>query len=249
MPNYKPRKRNLYQPNQPQAFKLSRSKIDLFTQCPRCFYLDVKNGLKRPSGPPFLLNSAVDQLLKQEFDTHRVKGKKHPLMETYGIDALPAEHQDLDKWRHNFTGIQYHHPKTNFLLYGALDDLWINPKGEYHVVDYKATAKNQPAETHQDLWPGFLKQIEIYQWLLKKLGHQVSPTGYFVNCNGKKDLKAFDKKLEFDVTIIPCKGRTDWVEPVIIDIKKTLDQNQLPSPGEGCDFCEYRKLVYVKEKI
>jgi hypothetical protein len=49
-------------------WKLSRSKIDLFLECPRCFYLDNKLGLKRPPGYPFALNSAVDLLLKKEFD-------------------------------------------------------------------------------------------------------------------------------------------------------------------------------------
>jgi len=112
-----------YFPNSKQPFKLSRTKLDLFVECPRCFYLDQRLGLKRPSGPPFLLNSAVDHLLKQEFDIYRANGTKHPLLEKYGVDAIPIPHDELEKWRHNFTGIQYHHKKTNFLLYGAIDDL------------------------------------------------------------------------------------------------------------------------------
>ncbi len=54
-----------------EAFPLSRSKIDLFLQCPRCIYLDRKLGISQPSGAPFTLNNAVDVLLKKEFDTHR----------------------------------------------------------------------------------------------------------------------------------------------------------------------------------
>ena len=53
-------------------WKLSRSKIDLFVECPRCFYLDNKLGIKRVQFPAFLLNSAVDALFKKEFDIHRV---------------------------------------------------------------------------------------------------------------------------------------------------------------------------------
>ena len=51
--------------------KISRSKIDLFLECPRCFYLDVVKKIKRPPGFPFNLNNAVDMLLKKEFDRHR----------------------------------------------------------------------------------------------------------------------------------------------------------------------------------
>ena len=69
-------------------WKLSRSKIDLFCECPRCFYLDNKLGVKRPPGFPFNLNSAVDALLKKEFDVHRKAKTRHPLMEEYKINEL-----------------------------------------------------------------------------------------------------------------------------------------------------------------
>ena len=58
------RTRNLFDPNSEKPFKLSRSKIDLFWECPRCFYFDRRLGVGRPPGFPFALNSAVDHLLK-----------------------------------------------------------------------------------------------------------------------------------------------------------------------------------------
>jgi hypothetical protein len=61
------RKSNLYDKNSTQTFRLSRSKIDMFINCPRCFYLDRKLGVAQPPGYPFSLNSAVDKLLKKEF--------------------------------------------------------------------------------------------------------------------------------------------------------------------------------------
>ena len=82
------RTRNLYDKNSKELFRLSRSKIDLFLNCPRCFYLDRKLGVAQPPGYPFSLNSAVDKLLKKEFDIHRVNGTAHPLMKTYGLDAI-----------------------------------------------------------------------------------------------------------------------------------------------------------------
>ena len=61
----------MYVPNSREPFKLSQSKIDLFLECPRCFYLDRRLGVGRPPGFPFALNAAVDTLLKQEFDIYR----------------------------------------------------------------------------------------------------------------------------------------------------------------------------------
>ena len=78
---------------------LSRSKIDLFMQCGRCFYHDNKLGTARPPGFPFNLNSAVDSLLKKELDVHRANGTAHPLAKAYGLDAIPFVHEKMDEWR------------------------------------------------------------------------------------------------------------------------------------------------------
>ncbi|MCM8779807.1 MAG: hypothetical protein NC914_01480 [Candidatus Omnitrophica bacterium] len=117
------RSRNLYQPSAPEPFKLSRSKLELYMQCPRCFYLDRRLGIGRPSGPPFTLNKAVDKLFKKEFDLLRKSGQAHPLMKKYGIDAAPAKHEMLDEWRENFKGVRYLHKDTNLIITGAIDDL------------------------------------------------------------------------------------------------------------------------------
>ncbi|MBM3384555.1 MAG: hypothetical protein FJY40_05405 [Betaproteobacteria bacterium] len=52
--------KNLFGPASPKPFALSRSKEDLFIECPRCFYLDRRLGIGRPAGFPFNFNSAVD---------------------------------------------------------------------------------------------------------------------------------------------------------------------------------------------
>lgn len=64
-------------------------------------------------------------------------------MKAYKIKAIPFGHEMMDEWRRNFGGLQYHHEPTNFIITGAVDDLWINPKGELIVVDYKATSKQE----------------------------------------------------------------------------------------------------------
>lgn len=226
------------------AFKLSRSKIDLFLECPKCFYMDRKLGVGRPPGFPFSLNSAVDALLKQEFDIHRANGTAHPLIKKYGVDAKPVSHKDLDKWRHNFTGVQYLHEPTNLLIFGAIDDLWQNSKKEFIVVDYKATAKNEDiTELNKDWHKGYKRQMEIYQWLLRQNAYKVSDTGYFVYCNGKSDKKAFDGKLEFDVTLIPYKGNDSWIEKTILNIHECLNSDEIPTAGSDCDYCAYTEAV------
>lgn len=234
------RSRNKYVPGEPTPFNLSRSKIDLFIECPRCFYIDRRLGTSRPPGFPFNLNSAVDRLLKAEFDVHRARGEQHPLQKEYGIDARPIAHEQLDEWRENFKGVQFLHRETNFRVSGAIDDLWLNDQDEFVVVDYKATSKGERITAlDQDWHAGYKRQMEVYQWLLRQNGYAVSDTGYFVYCNGKADAAAFDARLDFDVTLIAYTGKDDWVEPTLTLIKECLQHEDLPAPGPECDYCDY----------
>ncbi|PIR66468.1 MAG: hypothetical protein COU51_03770 [Parcubacteria group bacterium CG10_big_fil_rev_8_21_14_0_10_36_14] len=225
-------------------WKLSRSKIDLFMSCPRCFYIDNRLGVARPPGFPFALNSAVDALLKKEFDIHRTKNQQHPLQEKYGVDARPVTHDDLNEWRENFKGIRCVHKPTGLTISGAIDDLWINSKDEYIVVDYKSTAKSEEiTELNKDWQDGYKRQMEVYQWLLRQNGYKVSNTGYFVYCNGQTDREAFDAKLEFDITLIAYEGDDSWVDKAITDAHKCLSSDKLPPANTECEYCQYRKAV------
>ena len=228
-------------------FRLSRSKIALFLECPRCFYIDNKLGTARPPGFPFNLNSAVDALLKKEFDIHRANGTPHPLTTQYGVDAVPFNHANMNVWREVFKGVETKHEKTGFVVSGAVDDIWVNPKGELIVVDYKATSKDEKIEALDKEWQdGYKRQMEIYQWLLRENDFPVSDTGYFVYANAGRDKKAFDGTLEFDVTLIPYAGNASWVEKALIDVKQCLESDALPSADEACDYCKYREVVGKK---
>lgn len=243
------RKSNLYSKDSIQPFRLSRSKIDLFINCPRCFYLDRKLGVAQPPGYPFSLNSAVDKLLKKEFDIHRANGTKHPLMEKYGINAIPLAHERINEWRDSLrAGITFKINKSNIVITGGVDDMWINPKGEFIVVDYKATSKEEEVTLDADWQIGYKRQMEIYQWLFRKNGYKVAKTGYFVYCNGNTDKEAFDGKLEFNIKIIPYEGNDSWVDKTIQDAIDCLKSGQLPDPGLDCDYCKYRKAVKEFEK-
>jgi CRISPR/Cas system-associated exonuclease Cas4 (RecB family) len=238
------RSRNIYVPGDPKPFKLSRSKIDRFIECPRCFYIDRRLGVDRPPGFPFNLNTAVDTLLKKEFDVHRAANTQHPLLKKYGVEARPVAHDDLKAWRENFVGVQYLHESTNFIVTGAIDDLWQEPGGAFVVVDYKATSKNDTINVLDQPWhSGYKRQMEIYQWLLRQNGLEVSDTGYFVYANGVTDKQAFDAQLEFELTLIPYEGHDDWVESTLEEIHGCLNKNHVPTASRDCDYCRYRFAV------
>lgn len=244
--NYWRERSQPYKPGQITPFKVSRSKIELFMQCPRCFWLDVRLKIKRPDGPPFQINKAIDELFKKEFDGYRVKGEPHPLMVEFGVDAVPFQHDQLDTWRETFTGVVAIHQPTNLHVFGAVDDLWTNVAGEVIVVDYKATAKDKDVNIDAAWQVSYKRQMEVYQWLLRQNGLSVSNTGYFVYTNGRMDVDGFFDRVEFRTKIIPYTGDDSWVEPTLLKMKKCMDRDDMPEVGSAamggtCDFCAYAK--------
>lgn len=234
-----------YVPGQTEPYKISRSKIELFSQCPRCFWLDVRLKITRPNTPPFNINKAIDELFKKEFDSYRVKKEPHPIMTKNKLQAIPMDHPELDAWRHNFTGVAVLHQKTNLHIFGAIDDLWINDKEELIVVDYKATAKDREVSIDSDWQISYKRQIEVYQWLLRQKGYKVNDTGYFVYTNARFDVEGFFDRIEFNTKLISYKGSDSWVEATIDKMKKCMD-GDMPAVGKAamggeCDYCNYAK--------
>lgn len=238
-----PRTKYLFDPDNPEGFELSRSKINLFLECPRCFYVDQRLGVKRVPGYPFSLNNAVDELLKKEFDQYREAQDPHPLMEEYGIEAVPFQHRKLDDWRHHFTGIRTKHKDTGFIVYGAPDDIWQNDADVLAVVDYKATAKQDELTLDADWQNTWKRQIEVYQWLLRQNGFNVSDRGYFVYTNADKSKEAFNDELEFETKILPYDGSDDWVSETLEEIREILMTDVVPKRSEECDHCQYREAA------
>ena len=179
---------------------------------------------------------------------HRAAATAHPLMKQYGIDAVPFVHKNMNTWRENFEGVEFFHEATGFTISGAVDDIWSNPAGELIVVDYKATSKNGTIVSLSDSsWEGsYKRQMGVYQWLLRNNGFKVSPMGYFVYANASSDGAAFDGKLEFEVTVVPCEGDTDWIDDILPRIKEALDSDAIPPTGQKCEYCPYREAAGKK---
>lgn len=254
-------KKSFYNPNRGadwnyggRNWKLSRSKIDLFIECPRCFYVDNSMGTKRPPFPPFNLNIAVDELLKREFDSHRAAKTVHPIVAKHNLKLIPFQHDKLEDWRDNFTGVTTTHQATGLVVSGAVDDIWIDQDGILTVVDYKATAKDEPITAIGDSpWDEqYTRQLSVYRWLLEQNGFRVDETAYLLYANASKTEPAFNNTLVFETNLIPVKTDTAWIDATLAAIHGTLHSEEIPPCGEFCDHCTYReaagKKLYARYK-
>ena len=216
--------------------RLSRSKVDLFIECPLCFWLDQRSKVKRPSGPPFSLNVAVDHLLKNEFDASRGKDVPERLARE-GLAFVPTEHAQLSRWRENFKGVTRQYRGIEF--FGAIDDLWHDMFGVHYVVDYKATSKADEVSLDADWQIAYKRQVEFYQWLLRGNALEVSNQAWFVYANGIKGDGSFDDQLAFKTKLISYDGDASWIEPTLDSLIECLASESPPPESADCSYCQY----------
>ena len=216
--------------------RLSRSKVDLFIECPLCFWLDQRSKVKRPSGPPFSLNVAVDHLLKNEFDASRGKDVPERLARE-GLSFVPTEHSQLSRWRENFKGVTRIYRGIEF--FGAIDDLWHDMFGVHYVVDYKATSKADEVSLDADWQIAYKRQVEFYQWLLRGNALEVSNQAWFVYANGIKGDGSFDDQLAFKTKLISYDGDASWIEPTLDSLIECLASESPPPHTTDCPYCQY----------
>jgi hypothetical protein len=237
-----------YVPGQTSPHKMSRSKIEMFIRCPRCFVLDAKLGIKQPPGIPFTLNVAVDNLMKKEFDSHRAAGTVPEILKQNKTELVPFQHPDLNKWRHNFTGVQHTTSDNHFTIYGAVDDLWVDSNGVIYVVDYKATGRQQAVTELGEggFYDGYRRQLEIYQWLLRKNGFEVSNTGYWVYVTATQKEDSFNNTLHFESNLVSYEGNSGWIDSKLEEIYLMLNEEVIPGPAEDCDLCKYFDTRAIK---
>jgi len=218
---------------------LSRTKVELFLNCPRCFWLDQVARISQPAGYPLNLNNAVDQLLKNEFDRYRGGSTVPPRLARQGLSFVPANHPEFAAWRQNFRGVRVEHAQTGLTVFGAIDDLWTDANGTYYVVDYKATSKSDEVSLDADWQIGYKRQVEFYQWLLRQRGLLVSDEAWFVYANGIRGNAAFDDVLHFRTKLIPYEGSDSWVQPALAQIAQCLQMPHPPPPAPDCEYCRY----------
>lgn len=225
------------------TLKISRSGLKLFLECPRCFWLDLHHKVKRPPGYPYTLSSAVDYLVKREFDKFRAEGTLPPVLKNAGIkDAKLYNGDDLEDWRNNFKGISYFDESLNAILYGAVDDVLEFKDGSLGVIDYKSSGSREIT-----IYEDYQKQMDTYNYILQELGYETYPEAFFVFYKVVKEGETgFANALKFTEEVRPVKVNKDWVGPAFERAVALARQATPPreGPAKGhCDHCHYVEMA------
>lgn len=217
--------------NNNKPIKLSPNSLNLYYECPLCFWLDKKMGIRRPQPYPYALNAAVDLLLKEEFDKYRKKKELHPLLVAYNIPAKLFPNQKLlNDWRDNRKGIRFYDAELDATLFGAVDDILEFSDGKLAPMDYKSTGSKVA-----NVYDRFQLQMDIYTFLLEKNGYQTVRKGCLAFYIVDKE-NGFEGKLPFKKEIVMIDTDPSYVPKVF---KEAVTVLRAPAPAKHSPDCQY----------
>jgi len=212
---------------------LSPSKLNLFQECPLCFWLHMVKGIHRPEGISSTLPRGMDGLIKKYFDHYRASGKMPPEIEGKVQGRLLQDQNLLNEWRKTTktSSPRFFDKELNAYLFGGLDECFVD--GEYYIpVDYKTRG--------YDLKEGSLSyyqtQLDCYTFLLEREGYKHLSFAYLIYYiptkieeNGKVQFKVEAHKLETDSQ----RGYNIFQQAV-----KCIRGSQ-PASHSKCQFCSW----------
>jgi len=214
------------------TFTLSPSTLNLFKECPRCFWLQFNKNIKRPASIFPSLPSGMDKILKEHFDKFMKKKQLPPeLCELKGIELFDDE-EKLKIWRSNFLGIQYKDDEGN-ILRGAVDNI-LKKNEKLIVLDYKTRGfalKEDTKDHYQD-------QMDIYNFLLRKNNFKTEDYAYllFYHPNSVDD----EGKVIFNKDLVKMQVNIKNAEKIFKDAIKVLNGKK-PKSSENCEYCKWCK--------
>lgn len=262
--------RTRYKSNNQTPLFLSRGKIDLFLQCPRCFYFIMKYGFRRISDLNLPLNNLVDACCKNDMDYCRQHDVIHPVFQENNIELKPYIPEDMHQlrlWRDdmkNYIGATYLYNKYNWLLCGIVDDIMVNDDGDLVIVDFKSTSKPNNIESFDDVSfsAGLKVQLEWYNWLFLQKGYSVDNTAYLIYYNAVQDRHLQPDEhfslMRFRRSLVPIDCNLEWIEPTLDAIYDCLESPTPPNEEfyedkkktrNKCDQCAYINMYQQLNKI
>jgi len=146
---------------------LSHTSLELLERCPRCFWLQVRKGIRQPEGIVSRLANRFDGVIKSYFDKYRVKGELPPMVK----DKLEG------KLQNPFVETYFVRINEQFGFFGKLDECLVDADGRLTPVDFK-TSSSDPRD--KEILSAYQSQIDDYVFLQSKSNKKTTGNGYLI---------------------------------------------------------------------
>lgn len=220
--------------------RLSASTLSVLLECPRCFWLQVNEDLRRPQGPFPSLPGGIDAVLKAHLDMYRKRGELPPDLVGKVPGALFPDQGKLDRWRDALRGdLRFTDAELGIEVTGGLDDLLVEDE-RLTPLDFKTRGWPVKEDTHRH----YEHQLDLYAWLLEKLGHQTSGRGVLlffspVSYEGQGRVK-------FRIEPVEMKTDTKRAGGLLGRAVQVL-RGPVPKDHAECAFCHFATTRAVQQ--
>ncbi len=222
---------------------LSAHNLNIFRECKRCFYLQVKYNIKRPRGPMPSIATGIDLLIKEYFEYYRQRDELPPFLKEKIEGKLIT----------NLQKTYYYDIESfpNYYVWGHLDEAIELPNGLYIPLDHKTRASSPKGEPHD----AYKFQLGVYSLLLKEenKGKEVD-VAYLVFYYPEKKLTDFDANeiknvINFSFEVKEVKIDIGEIKKIIYDAINCLEKKDIPERGKDCEYCKWLEDIINDENI
>lgn len=233
-----------------EKITLSPSKLNLLNDCTRCFYDQNALNIPRPRGIMPSLPGGMDRTMKKYFSNFR--GELPPVINGLVPGVLYQDAAKLKKWQYWKTAPRYVDASLSVEVYGAIDDLLIQPDGSVDPFDFKT--KGAMPETDGSEY--YQLQMDIYNLLFASNGFKVNNRAFlgylFPLAVNPAEQPADAMKIlpvNFGVCVFELKCSTERAKETIAKACEIL-RGPRPDPNPECEVCSFvEKRFGVCSKI
>lgn len=211
--------------------KLSPSSLNLFLECPRCFWIYINKEIKRPGPPVASVTNGLDRSIKKYFEEMRLK-KTLPEFLQRSIPGKLMENFPKRGW------LEYTDTKLDAKLGGFLDECIQFEDGRYAVLDHK-TRGSAPESVHK----AYQLQMDAYTFLLEANNYLTRKTAYLVYYIPKRIIKESD--FEFEIVIKEIKTDPSRAKEVFNNALAAL-KDRIPNIQKECSFCQWTATLNIQ---
>lgn len=163
-----------------ENIRLSKSQLDKFQDCPRCFWMKHRLKLGQPEGISSKVWKGVERVTIAHYALHR-KAATTPenLIGQVPEGAIPVQLSDDDMKALRYWGKGLQFKVDGVLVTTALDDMLqydVDGKKQYAVIDYKSKAKLTDEEATADMYQN---QADVFDLACNANNYPTDGTVYF----------------------------------------------------------------------
>ena len=202
--------------------------LNLFRECPRCFWLHFNKKVKRPRGIFPSLPGGMDLVIKKYFDRYR--GTLPPEIKGKVEGSLMPDIKLMDKWRNWRSGLEYHDKELDAVLFGALDDCLIDDD-RYIPLDYK-TRGSAPKYGFSERY--YQTQLDAYSLLLSTNDCKTRNFAYLVYYYPTEVRE--NGLVKFDIKPVKVETNLERAKKTFCDAVELL-KGPMPERNNNCEYC------------